>query len=280
MNLQAFYLLFGGALFFAALSVVLLFAYSQKIAKKNEIELKNKISDLEKTSRLTLEYLSIAAHQLRAPLGSIRWTLESLVANPNCADREKLLEVSKSVGNLTETINDLLSVTRIEAGGLSVKKEQIDLEKIISDEITMLKPSADVRGAEIAFTQAGEDWSVMADKRIFAEAFKNILDNAITYAPANSRIKIFIEQKEKEYVISVHNDGQVIPESEQEKIFTKFYRGEEAKRLRPGGSGLGLFIAKSALEAMGGKIWFRSPAHENMGVIFYISVPRIESQTK
>lgn len=230
--------------------------------------------DLKLALEANSQFLNVVSHQLRASLGPMRWTLEVLMKDSSPTNREKLSEVNKTVVNLTETINDLLSATRIEAGGLSVKKEQTDLEKIILDEIAMFKPTADAKGTKIVFNQAGEMGLVIADKRILIEAFKNILDNAIIYAPGDSRIQIFIEQKDNEYIVSVQNEGQAIPESEQEKIFTKFYRGEEAKRLNPSGSGLGLFVAKSTLEAMGGKIWFRSPAHENTGVIFYISVPR------
>lgn len=257
--------------------LILLFLNSRKVAKRREIELSNKIKDLEKRGKLTLEYLSIAAHQLRAPLTSMRWALELVLKKDNVDqdNKTKLSEIFKSSENLSAIINDLLSVSKVEAGGLEVKREPTDVEKLILEEITMLKPAADSRGLEIIFQKDPDIEPTLLDKRIFREAFKNILDNAITYAPPNSKVRIFIDKKEKEseYVVSVHNDGPPIEGPEQDKVFTKFYRGEAAKRLRPEGSGLGLFIAKQSIEAMGGRIWFLSPAHENVGAIFYISLP-------
>ena len=274
INFQIFYLVFLGVAAAAISVLILLFFNSKKDSKRKEIELNNKIKDLEKRGRLTLEYLSIAAHQLRAPLASMKWALELLVQKENSDEnKQKLSEILKFNENLAVIINDLLSVSKMEAGALSIKLQPANFENLILEEITILKPHADFKGIEIAFQKDEEIKEIMLDPKIFSEAFKNILDNAITYAPKDSKVRVFSDKKENEYVISVHNDGPAIDGQEQSKIFTKFYRGEAAKELRPEGSGLGLFIAKSAIEAMGGKIWFQSPAHENIGAIFYISVP-------
>ncbi len=107
----------------------------------------------------------------------------------------------------------------------------------------------------------------------FNEAFKNILDNAINYSSENSKVEVKIDKKDNNYVVSVHNDGPAIPDQDRNKLFTRFYRGEGGVRTKPSGSGLGLYVAKSNIELLNGKIWFESPTNDNQGVTFYISLP-------
>ena len=105
----------------------------------------------------------------------------------------------------------------------------------------------------------------------FSEAVKNILDNAISYAPENAYIDLVLKKAEESYILSIHNSGTAISEEEKGRIFTKFYRSDDAKRLLPEGSGLGLFYAKSCIEVSGGKIWFES--EKGKGTTFFISIP-------
>ena len=102
-------------------------------------------------------------------------------------------------------------------------------------------------------------------------AFQNIIDNAVRYTSLNGQITISLKIVDKNIEFSVEDSGVGVPENQQARIFTKFFRGANAVRMNTEGSGLGLFIAKNIVEAHGGKIWFKS--EENKGTTFYISFP-------
>lgn len=225
------------------------------------------------------EPVAMVTHQLRAPLTAMRWTIEALLEGNQLSgsQREKIQDIYRSNHQLINLVNDLLDISKVKAG---VKAIKVDIREIIRKTIKFLEPSAKKKNQEIVFETLTIVEKTDLDPALLSKAVENILDNSISYGAENSEIRIEISKErpsKKAYLISIHNEGAAIPKEEQEKLFTKFYRGEAAKQLKPDGSGLGLYIAKSAVEANGGRIWLESPTslETNTGTTFYFTAPMV-----
>jgi PAS domain S-box-containing protein len=220
------------------------------------------------------DFLSLASHQLRTPLSASKWILEMFLQSKGLNDKQKeyLRDLGISNDQLISLVNDLLDVTRIEAGKLPVNKKLADILSLIRAAIELAKPNLAKKNQQVNFTVSAKVESTIVDPLLFSEAFKNLLSNACDFAPEKGIIDIQFGADKKEYVISVRNFGSLIPAADQPKVFSKFYRGQNAQEVQHVGSGLGLFITKSAVEANGGRIWFESNVED--GTIFYFTVPR------
>ncbi len=219
------------------------------------------------------EFVSLASHQLRSPLTAFKWVIELLRNDKKTSAkvREKIDYLYRANDRLIVLVNDLLSVSRIDVGASLVHKRVSDVKKLIADVVDTLKPDAEARKQKIVISMKIELVSSVIDPNLFSEAFKNILDNAISYGTPGSDIKIAVDQQSMNFLVSVYNDGPPIAPEDKVKLFTRFYRGVGASVQKPTGSGLGLFIAKSSIESNGGKIWFESGVKK--GTTFYFTVP-------
>lgn len=233
------------------------------------------IKKLKQINKIKSEFLSIASHQLRTPLSSIKWLIELLMETNKLEEdqKEKLRDIYKSNERLIELVDDLLSATKLETGSFSINHQPINLVELLKGCIASLRPVADSHNQKLNFIVEGEIKPIEADPMLLSQAFINILDNAFAYSPYGAEVVINLKRDDGHYIIAIHNFGSPIPESDHDKLFTKFYRGATAARLRPSGSGLGLFISKMAVESNGGSIWFESPTPDGEGTTFYISFP-------
>ena len=223
--------------------------------------------------RAKTEFVSLASHQLRTPLSAIKWTLEIFMQGGKLNKKQKgrLNDLYISNERLIALVNDLLSVSRIEAGKLVANIERANVINCVSQSIHMLEPAAHHRGQTISLSVAAKSKTTHMDSILFGVAFNNILKNAIAYAPRDSIITVSIVADDKKYTIGVSNRGTFVPTQDRELLFSKFYRGGVAQSIKAEGSGLGLFIAKAAVEANGGTIWCDSNKEE--GTTFYFTVP-------
>jgi len=229
----------------------------------------------EKTvEKLKTEFVSLSAHQLRTPLSAIKWTLKMLLEGDlgeiTPEQREYLEKIYQSNERMINLINDLLNVTRIEEGRYIFTLSPTDLEKIVENFLVFYKDEIKKKNLSVDFSK--EKIPVLnLDQEKISLAIQNLLENAIKYTLPGGKIKIFLGQKEGNVFFSVQDSGIGIPESQKERIFTKFFRGANAIRIETEGSGLGLFITKNIIEAHGGKIWFESK--EGKGSTFYFTLP-------
>jgi PAS domain S-box-containing protein len=220
------------------------------------------------------DFLSLASHQLRTPLSASKWILEMLSQSSNLDDKQQeyLRDLGVANDQLVDLVNGLLDVARIQAGKLPVNKKSTDVSALIRAAVASAKPNLEKKQQKINLDVNIEIRPVIIDPLLFSQAFNNILSNACDFAPEKGIIDIRLGAVKGGYVVSIRNYGSIIPEADQLKVFSQFYRGQNAQEAQHVGSGLGLFIAKTAVEANGGKIWFESNA-EN-GTTFYFTVPR------
>lgn len=219
-------------------------------------------------------FISTASHQLRTPLTSIRWYAEMLtdedVGVLNKEQRDFAREVYDGATRLNDTINTLLSISRIESGKLHEEPVDIALKpfvKNITDELALLiaqkKLFTDIR--------IGDDARVTADTFMLHEVISNLLSNSIRYTNEDGHIAFSCDAHDGETVCSIADDGIGIPDDQKGKIFDRFFRAGNAMSKVPDGSGLGLNLVKQFVEKWGGRIWFEST--EGKGSVFHFTIP-------
>jgi len=230
----------------------------------------------EKIESIQSDFVTLASHQLRTPLSGIKWYVEILLSGKDRVlspkQRKYLEEVYRSNERAINLVNDLLDVSRIQEGHIHLEYRPTKIEKIIQEIIDNYSTIISASKVHINFEMVnGPLPPVSADAEKLKRVVINLLSNSIKYSPADGRIKISMERNDGSLRVSIRDSGVGIPKKDQKKVFDKFFRSENVIKLVPDGSGLGLFIAKSLVEAMGGKIWFDS--EEGKGTTFYFTLP-------
>ncbi|MBU2578598.1 hypothetical protein KKA09_00535 [Patescibacteria group bacterium] len=233
----------------------------------------------EKTvERLKTEFVSIAAHQLRTPLSAIKWTLKMILdedVGKIVGEQKELLEKTyQSNERMIKLINDLLNVARIEEGRFLYKVQEHDVIEILEKVVVLFEQIAIKNKLKFEFQKPEQELpKIKLDAEKISLAFHNLIDNAVLYTNPGGTVKVSVEnlKEQKQILISIKDTGIGIPNDQQNKVFKKFFRGENAVREETDGTGLGLFIAKNIIEANNGKIWFESS--KNKGTTFYCAFP-------
>ncbi len=245
------------------------------------IDLVKDVTTEQEVDRAKSDFISIAAHQLRTPLSSMKWILELLLESKLTKPQKQKVELLDSSNErLINIVRDLLNITRIESGKMPVKPEMLNINDVVEATIKLCAPQAKEKNVRCAYQPMTPAGTITTDQLLLTEAIKNILDNAISFAPRGTSVRIASEQKADGFVISVANDGPPISEVDRPNLFKKFYRGIEAPRIKPSGSGLGLYVTLLNLEALGGSVWFDSPTSGDHGVRFYLQLPQPSTTPK
>src|SRR3989338_152115 len=232
-------------------------------------------------SRDSQNNFSVVIHQLKAPLAALKWTIEDILEDDylNAHQKEQLNDLYKTNQFLINLVNDLLSVYKLETGTLKLNRAPTDIIKVMNDILKIFKPLADKKQQNIIIDFGNQYIGFRnpnIDQSLFTMVFQNLLDNAISYAPESAKITIsLLPDKQNNMILSIHNEGSIISEEDKPKIFSRFYRADAAKKIKHNGSGLGLYIAKLAAEANGGRIWFESSVES--GTIFNLLVSEINN---
>ena len=226
--------------------------------------------------KMKTEFVSIAAHQLRTPLSAIKWSLKMLLEGDlgtiSKEQREFIEKTYKANERMIALINDLLNVSRIEEGKFLYRPVLSDIEAITQSVINFYKEEIEKKKIKFNFRKPKKKIPrVKVDVEKIKLAIQNLLENAIRYTPIGGRITISLKTNKKTVKFQIKDTGIGIPKKQQERIFTKFFRGANAIRMETEGSGLGLFITKNIIEAHGGKIWFES--EEGKGTTFFFTLP-------
>jgi len=238
------------------------------------------IGQVEAIARLNkqkTEFVSVASHQLRTPLGAIRWETELLLSKLNCGLNDKQCKGIETINMLAtrmaRLVNDLLDVTRIDQGRMFLKKEEVDLEKVVAEVYKDLESFAKSKNLHVVINKKGEVGKVIADNNRLELVVENLLSNSIKYTKAGGKIEIDIFQEDDEAVFRLKDNGVGIPKEQQGQVFDKFFRSDNVVKYQTEGTGLGLYIANSIVDQSGGKMWFQSKEH--VGSIFSFSLPTV-----
>lgn len=238
----------------------------------------NNFEQLTKVNKLKSEFISVASHQLRAPLASLKWTLSILSQNDHELAPNKKMEymaiLKNSNDRMIKLVNDLLDVSRIETNTLELPlKKDFSIVNIIQSVIQDLTPLAKASNIDISFEFTPDLPKIKGDEERIAMVMQNLLDNAIKYTKNKGIILIRagLERNKKYIRIDINDHGVGIPQKQQEQIFQKFFRSDNIMKHQVIGTGLGLFIAKAIIENHKGKISFSSDGKN--GSTFWFALP-------
>lgn len=235
------------------------------------------ITRLIKLEKMKTEFVSIASHQLRTPLTGIKWFSE-LLLNGRCGaltpDQKKYLdEIASSNQRMITLVNDLLEVSHIDdkdAYKLMIAKE--DFSTMINGVVKQQSVLAKMKNITIQLDPAClKSYDVQVDRIKIEQVLQNLISNAIKFSPEKSTIFITCKNQTGHVSCSIVDQGIGIPLKQQSRVFEKFFRADNAVKVGSTGTGLGLYIAKSIMEAHKGKIWFES--EEGKGTTMTISFP-------
>ena len=254
--------------------------YKKEVSYKSNIrEIDDLISSINKLSNELKEQENLRkqltediAHELRTPLTSIRGHLDTIIAGVWQPTNERLISINEEVIRITNLVDKLRKLAKFDKGKNNLNKEIVDLKKYIKSIAYNYEGKALEKNIIIKYKL--EDIKALIDKEKFAQVIINILANAIKYNNGNNEIYIRSFKKDNNIVISIKDYGVGIAKSEQKNIFERFYRVDKSRGANEKGMGVGLTIAKSIVNAHGGKIKVYSEI--NKGSEFIITLPNEE----
>jgi signal transduction histidine kinase len=228
------------------------------------------------------EFISMASHQLRTPLTTIKGYLSMIldgdVGTVKKEEKELVQHAFDSAQRMVYLIADLLNVSRLQTGKFVIENKPTDLAKVVDGEITQLGEQATTRNIRLAYDKPKEFPALNLDETKIRQVIMNFLDNALYYTPKDGEVTAKLEATQDSVNFTVTDTGVGVPASLQHHLFTKFYRADNARKMRPDGTGLGLYMAKKVIVAQGGAVIFKST--EGKGSTFGFSFPRKTMEVK
>jgi PAS domain S-box-containing protein len=224
------------------------------------------------------DFVAAVSHELRTPLTSIYGFAETLLRQDVPFGEEErrtfLGYIASESERLTEIVDQLLNVARLDAGDLQVEIGLIDVGSVVSEVVETAEQSGDLNGHRFEVDLPAEPLAAEADPDKVRQVFNILVENALRYSPDGGTVTVGARLNADRVEVRVEDEGIGIPASERERIFRKFYRAESAARDGAAGTGLGLFIAKELVTAMGGRIWVDSTEGEGSSFSFELPVAR------
>jgi signal transduction histidine kinase len=251
----------------------------------NLVGVEHDISALKEVDRLKSQFVSDVSHELRTPLTNIRLYLDLLETTEDQAKIERYLEtLTRESERLANLIDDLLSLSRLEAGATPFNPEPVDVGELLMALVEDRRSLAASRGLELFMESDTTLPKVYVDKRLMSQVFTNLLTNAMHYTPEGGRITVrstVPRLRNNGWVTAVIEDsGMGILPEEQPLIFGRFYRGHAGESSGEAGTGLGLAICKEIAELHGGRITVDSTGREGKGSKITVWIPMHEEESE
>ncbi len=220
-------------------------------------------------------FVSLASHQLRTPLTTIRWSLETLQSEVSDRiaphEREFLNDALQSTEQLVALVRELLNISRIDTGRISVNPKSTNLGALVLDVVKSLEHDRQTKSITVKKQIEKKLPKVSIDALLIRQVILNFLTNALKYTPAGGTVTIELKKDGRDIRFAVTDSGIGIPPQEQSQIFSRFFRASNARSHHEGGSGLGLYLARMLVELSGGKIGFSTV--EQKGSTFWCTLP-------
>ena len=237
------------------------------------------ITERKRIERMMDDFVTIASHELRTPVTSIKGFLELLLSDkslPLNEEQQSFLDaVARNTNRLEKLVNDLLDISRLESGMVTIQPSVFDFKGVIDQVVDEMQPELEGYHLEINNLEHPSAVVVEADRDRILQVMTNLLSNAVKYAPAGSDIGIRIDGNGDQLVkVSVEDSGPGISVLDIENVFQKFYRVDNSTTRSAAGTGLGLAISKALVELHGGKIWVESELGQGSTFSFTIPMER------
>jgi signal transduction histidine kinase len=247
----------GGAVG-VALDNKLLLEENQRVLRQLQ-KTNQRLKEMDETKD---EFISMASHQLRTPLTSVKgyvsMVLEGDAGKITTQQKELLTQAFTSSQRMVYLIADLLNVSRLKTGKFIIDAKPTNLADVVEGEISQLREQAKSKKMKFVYDKPANFPEILLDETKIRQVIMNFTDNAIYYTPMGGSITIELKCDKSHIYFMVKDNGLGVPKAEQSHLFGKFYRASNAKKARPDGTGLGLFMAKKVVTAQGGSILFES----------------------
>ena len=238
-------------------------------------ELRMSNQQLQRLDEAKNEFISMASHQLRTPLTSIKGYLDMLLQGDlgpvRPTQKAVLREAFSSSERMVQLINDFLSISRLQTGTFTMNRQLASLSDIVRSEVALLKVVAKQHTITLSVHIDEDVPTLDIDAEKLRQVIMNMIDNAIFYSKERTTVKVSLCCDTHEVVFTVEDQGIGVPKAEQSGVFGKFFRASNARKRRPDGTGVGLFLARKVVLEHGGSMIFTSK--ENKGSTFGFRLP-------
>ena len=238
-------------------------------------ELRMSNQQLQRLDEAKNEFISMASHQLRTPLTSIKGYLDMLLQGDlgpvRPTQKAVLREAFSSSERMVQLINDFLSISRLQTGTFTMNRQPANLGDIVQSEMALLKIVAKRHNITLSVHIDDDIPTLPIDAEKLRQVIMNMIDNAIFYSKERTTVKVSLCCDTREVVFTVEDQGIGVPKAEQSGVFGKFFRASNARKRRPDGTGVGLFLARKVVLEHGGAMIFTSK--ENKGSTFGFRLP-------
>lgn len=245
-------------------------------------ELRSSNSQLRHLDEVKDEFMSMASHQLRTPLTSIKgylsMVLEEDMGKITPQQRTVLNEAFNSSERMVRLIADFLNVSRLQTGKFVVERNPADVVSVVRSEVESLKMIASTHDMKLAYHSSEKELVMPVDEAKLRQVIMNFIDNSIYYSKPNTTINVTLERIDNEIAFKVIDTGIGVPKDEQDMLFNKFFRAKNARQQRPDGTGVGLYLAKKVVTAHGGSMIFSSEEGQGSTFGFRIPLPKTIDQ--
>ena len=233
------------------------------------------ITDLRRADQIRRDFVANVSHELRTPLTAIRGYVEALAdGDATYEEQQRFLDIiARHTQRMERLVKDLLRLARLDAGQETLDLTACDARSLADSVAADLEPTADARSQRVIVTVESGAENLRGDPAKLHDALRNLVANAITYAPEHTTITIDASVTDGSVAISVSDEGPGIPEDDLGRVFERFYRVDKSRARDPGGTGLGLAIVKHLVELHGGSV--RAENGPTGGAKFTMTLPRV-----
>jgi two-component system phosphate regulon sensor histidine kinase PhoR len=232
------------------------------------------ITDLRQADRMRRDFVANVSHELRTPLTAIQGYVEALQDEepPEPEEAARFLEIiARQASRMERLVRDLLRLARLEAGQEPVEPSRTDVEALFTDVATELDGALEAKGQRVVTEIGPGAVSLEVDTAKLHDALRNLVENAVAYAPPSTTITLASHRGDGEFVITVADEGPGIPDADLTRIFERFYRVDKARSRESGGTGLGLSIVKHLVGILGGEV--KAANRPAGGAVFTLRLP-------
>jgi two-component system, OmpR family, phosphate regulon sensor histidine kinase PhoR len=246
-----------------------------EMGRRSYLVILQDLTQIRRLETVRRDFISNISHELRTPLAGLRALVETLrdgaLDDPPAAARF-LDRIEVEVDALTQMVQELLELARIESGKAPLRVQPTPLSDILLSPVERLQPQAERAGLKLSVKLPDNLPPVMADGRRTQQVVTNLVHNAIKFTPVDGRIQVSAHREGDEIVVTVSDTGVGVPPGDLSRIFERFYKTDRARS--GGGTGLGLAIVKHIVQAHGGRVWVKSK--EGKGSDFFFTLPVAE----
>jgi two-component system phosphate regulon sensor histidine kinase PhoR len=232
------------------------------------------VSELRRLQRIRAEFIDNLSHELRTPLTTISLLAETAARDAESASprlRDRISKIEIETGHLTQMVNELLDLSRIESGTSQLLLDDVDLVRVARATADRLRLFAERQGLRIDLELPDRVSPVRGDEDRLGQVLVNLLHNAVKFSPDGGQIVVGVREDEGSVRVWVRDPGIGVPRADLARIFERFYKVDRARVRGRGGTGLGLSIARHVIDSHGGRIWAES--EEGSGSTFLFTIP-------